>query len=124
MYGRFSTCAAFSTPLWSLDIRVAHALMRAASTLARNRSNGSSRLSVGDKQLKAKLLGALGERADLLFTISSFVVFGSLFHVLLAMLDQAVEQARQFASHGGDGFGRPQAGSQPAILCTQIALAP
>src|SRR5579862_7733586 len=32
MYGRFSTCAAFSTPLWSLDIRVAHALMHAAST--------------------------------------------------------------------------------------------
>src|SRR5205814_10251618 len=99
---------------------VARTFLSAASALARNLSADSG--NFWNNHLQAELLGALGECSNLLLTITSFVVFGAFVHILLAVLDEAVEQAGQFASHGGDGLRCPQTSAQPAILSSQVAL--
>src|SRR5215469_3871318 len=79
--------------------------------------------SLGDNQLKPKLLRSFCQRSDLLFAISGLVVFGALVHVLLAVLDEPVKEAGELASHGRDGFGSSQAGTQTTVLGAQITLA-
>ena len=46
--------------------------------------------SVRHNQFDSKLLGFLGEGSDLLLTISSFVIFVALVHVLMPMFDESV----------------------------------
>src|SRR5215831_8864685 len=79
--------------------------------------------SLRDNQLKAKLLRSFCQRSDLLFAISGLVVFGALVHVLLAVLDEPVKQAGELASHGRDGFGSSQPGTQTTVLGAQLTLA-
>ena len=49
--------------------------------------------SLGNNQLKAKLLRPFGERSDLLRAIPGFIVFGSFINVRLSVFDEPVEQA-------------------------------
>src|SRR5215469_16213964 len=77
--------------------------------------------SLGDNQLKPKLLRSFCQRSDLLFAISGLVVFGALVYVLLAVLDEPVKQAGELAGHGRDGFGSSQPGAQTTGWRAQIS---
>jgi hypothetical protein len=78
---------------------------------------------IWNNHLHPKLLGAPDQGTDLLLAISCFVVRSALIDVLLAVFDQAVEQACQFARHGGDGLRCAQPCAQATVLRSQIALA-
>src|SRR3954462_8077473 len=69
-----------------------------------------------NNHLKAQRLCPFGQRSDLLLAIPGFLVFGPFVDVLLSAFDEPVEQAGSLTSHGGDGFGSAQTGTQAAVL--------
>jgi hypothetical protein len=73
--------------------------------------------------LKAKLWGSLGKRSDLLLAIPDFIILAPLDSRKLAVFDEQVEQTGNLASHGGDGYGSSQSGTQTTALDAQITLA-
>jgi hypothetical protein len=75
-----------------------------------------------ENYLYAKPWRTFGQRSNLLLAILRFVVFVALVHVLLAVLDQAIEQACRLACHGRDRFRGPEARAPAAVLRSPIAL--
>jgi hypothetical protein len=68
--------------------------MRAVPTLSGNPPRPAESRSFRDNDLEAKLLGAFGQRQDLLFAIPRFVILGAIAGMLQAIPDEAVEQTR------------------------------
>jgi len=56
--------------------------------------------------------------------MAGFVVRVAFVDMLLAVFDEPVIQTCRLASHRGDRFGGSQAGAQPPVSRSQIALAP
>ena len=50
------------------------------------------RYSLRNNQLEAKLLRPFGQRSDLLFAVSGFIVFGSFVHVLVSVADEPIKE--------------------------------
>ena len=72
---------------------MAHALLRAASVPFQKPYLVADSGGLRHNDLKAELLSFLGDGADLLFTVSGFVVFGSFIDILLSVFDESEIQA-------------------------------
>jgi len=67
--------------------------------------------------------GLFSEELDLLQAMPVFIMSGSPVHIFLSISKHAVNQSRQLGGHGGNGFGRTQAGAKAPELRSQVALA-
>src|SRR3984957_6373333 len=75
-------------------------------------------------ELKPELRGPLLEELYLLLAVSLVVIRQALVDVLVAPLEQAIDQAGELVRHGGDRFGGAEFAAEAAVLGAEVALTP
>ena len=75
------------------------------------------------RDLESELSSLLLYEIDLLLTAPLLIVVSTFINVLLAVLQHSIDKSCEAVSHGRNGLGGTEFGSQTTVLSAEISLA-